>query len=101
METNAGDEVVLACLRSAMLVWRPDPVQGTVYNCSKEEWCKDLKSGSHRMKSCWLQDRVGWLDAEGPTTVKTDLSEADYVDAELAKILDGQILIRGQGNCGC
>ena len=59
------------------------------------------------MKSSWLQDRVRWLDAEGKpqkadgsrserATEEADLAEADYVDAELAKIIDGQVMIGGK-----
>ena len=39
--------------------------------------------------------KADWSRSE-QATVEADLAEADYVDAELAKILDGQILIGGK-----
>ncbi len=63
------------------------------------------------MKSSWLQDRIDGLDDEGKlvkadwskseqATVEADLAEADYIDAELGKILEGQITIGGK-KIGC
>ena len=75
-EINARDELALGGLRSnATLVWRPDLARGKFYDCSKEVWCKDLKIGSHRMKSSWLQDRVRWLDAKGKPQKGQDRSK--------------------------
>ena len=108
VQMNAKVNLVLAGLRrNAMLVWRPDALTGKLYECSHEDWCKDLKIGNHRMKSSWLDGRTSWLDESGKPTradwsrseharTEADLAEADYVDHELGKLLNGEVVLGGK-----
>jgi hypothetical protein len=74
--------VLRAARRNGLLSWRPSLVKGVLERSDSQQWAAELKEGSGRLHSRWLDNRYSYLDATG-RPVEPDWSRSDSA-AELA-----------------
>jgi len=74
--------ILSAAWRNGLLSWRPSLVKGVLERSDSQQWAAELKEGSGRLHSKWLDNRYSYLDATGKP-VEPDWSRSDSA-AELA-----------------
>ena len=77
--------LLAAARRNGWLAYRPNLALGKLVRCDEQEWCKDLKQGSSRIKHSWLQDRFDWLD---PETGRPQMPDFDTMGAGVQCVED-------------
>ena len=56
---------------------------GKLVEASQQDWYRDMKLGSHRFPSEWVEDRLQWLDTKG-IPVKPDMQGLLQAEAKAA-----------------